>query len=365
MQFIPAVKGKNSWPLGSREFRGSWLGPLAGGLNFFDLPYLPTFCYNGATLIRIFLTNWLGMWTLIVPLFWVAQAAGEPPAHPATAGPIIAESAVPVSPGQLVIQPFAALEFVAGNFTANWQRGSAGGNFRSLQIPVKVTYGLIQNLEIYGLMAFIHNWADQVNDPNAPGRHAAGFSGVSDLALVMKYQLLEETDQRPALSALFAVDFPTGHHYRLNPARLGVDVQGAGVYAFTGGANLFKWLGPVGLYANLWYSIATGEPGTSTPVIATPLMMPVHGRDLITWNLAAEWPLSGPWVALLEWYSTWEVGPLFHRSHEPTSILMGLMPGIEYLINPRWACELGVALDLAGRNSLHGYAPIFTVIMTY
>jgi hypothetical protein len=59
------------------------------------------------------------------------------------------------------------------------------------------------------------------------------------------------------------------------------------------------------------------------------------------------------------------VGPLFHRSHEPCGILMGLMPGIEYVVNPRWAFELGVALDLAGKNSLYGYTPIFTVTMTY
>jgi hypothetical protein len=323
------------------------------------------FCYNGATLIRILLTILLGIWTAVLPVFGVARAADEGPAPPATAGPIIGESAVPVSPGQWVIQPFVALNFVAGNFTANWQRESAGGNFRSLQIPVRVTYGLSANLEIYGLMAFIHNWADQVNDPNLPGHHAAGFSGVGDLSLTLKYRVLAETTWRPTIAAIFTVDFPTGHHYRVNPARLGVDVQGAGVYAFTGGANLSKWLGSVYLYANLWYSIATGEPGNLTPVISTPLMVPVHGRDQITWNLAAEWPLSGPWVALLEWYSSWTVGPLFHRSHEPPGNLMGLMPGIEYVVNPRWAFELGVALDLAGKNSLYGYTPIFTVTMTY
>jgi hypothetical protein len=44
---------------------------------------------------------------------------------------------------------------------------------------------------------------------------------------------------------------------------------------------------------------------------------------------------------------------------------MGLLPGIEYVFDSRWSCELGVALDLAGKNSLYGYTPIFTVIMTY
>ena len=223
----------------------------------------------------------------------------------------------------------------------------------------------MQNLEIYTQMPFIHNGADQVRQAGAPGDHAAEFSGVGDLGLTLKYQLLAETVWRPTVSAIFAVDFPTGHHVQINPARLGTDVQGAGVYAFTAGANLSKWLGPVYLYSNLWYSIANREPGPSTNLIANPLMVPVHGRDLITWNLAAEYPLTGPWVVLLEGYSSWEVGPLLRQSHEPPSILMGLLPGIEYIFNSRWSCELGVALDLAGRNSLFGYTPIFTVIMTY
>jgi hypothetical protein len=94
-------------------------------------------------------------------------------------------------------------------------------------------------------------------------------------------------------------------------------------------------------------------------------MASVLARDLITWNMAAEWPLTGGGVALLEFYSSWEVGPLFRRPRQPPGILMGLLPGIEYVFNPRWSCELGVAVDLGGKNSLYGYTPIFTVIMTY
>jgi hypothetical protein len=316
-------------------------------------------------LIRTLITILLGLGLAVVPGFRVATAADAPPEHPATAGPIIADSAVPTSPGHLVIQPFWSLGFVAGNFSPSWRRVSAGGNFRSFQMPIKITYGLLRNLEIYAQMAFIHNWADQVQDSGAPGQHAAGFSGVGDLALVLKYQLLAETTWRPTVSTFFNVDFPTGHHFHTNPSRLGIDVQGAGAYAFTAGFNMSKWLGPVYLYSNLWYGISTREPGASPHLIANPLMVPVHGRDLITCNLAAEWPLTGPWVALLEWYSTWEVGPLFRQSHEPLSVLMGVLPGIEYLFNSRWSCELGVAIDLAGKNSFYGYTPIFSVILTY
>jgi hypothetical protein len=320
---------------------------------------------EAATLIRILLTMLLGLWTAVGPGFRVAAAAGAPPEHPTTANPIITDSAVPAAPGQLSLQPYWSLTFVAGHLTSGWRRGRAGGNFRSFQMPVKITCGLFRNMEIYAQIPFIHNWADHVQDAGAPENRAAGFSGVGDLAVTLKYQLLEETARRPTVSAIFTTDFPTGHHFRTNPARLGMDVLGAGAYAWTFGANLSKWLGPVYLYSNLWYSISSREPGVSPHLVANPLMVPVLGRDLVTWNLAAELPLTAPWVALLEFYSAWEVGPLCRRPHEPPSVLMGLLPGIEYVFNSRWSCELGVAVDLAGKNSLFGYTPIFTVIMTY
>jgi hypothetical protein len=313
------------------------------------------------TLLAIF----LGIWIVVAPLFRVAAAGEAPPVHPATAGPIITDSAVPASPGQLTIQPYWSLSFVAGAFSPNWRRVSVWGDFRSLQIPLKVTYGLIPNLEIYAQMAFINNWGSHVDDPKEPGVRAASFSGVGDLAVTLKYQLLKESDRCPTVSAIFTTDFPTGHHYPTNPARLGTDVQGAGTYGFTTGANLSKWVGPVYLSANLWYSVALRDPHPTSHLLANPLMAPVHGRDLIIGNLAAEYPVAGPWVALLEYYGSWEVGPLFRGSHEPPSILMGVMPGIEYIVNSRWACELGVAVDLAGRNSLHGYTPMVTVILTF
>jgi hypothetical protein len=315
--------------------------------------------------MRILLTMFLGLWMAVGPGFRVAAAADAPLEHPATAGPIIVDSAIPVAPGQLSLQPFWSLTFVAGNLTADGRRVGVGGNYRSLQIPVKVTYGLMRNMEIYAQMPFIHNWADGVHGSEAPGNRAAGFSGVGDLAVTLKYQVLEETALCPTAAVILTTDFPTGHHFRTNPARLGTDFLGAGAFSWTAGANLSKWLGPVYLSSNVWYSIATREIKAPTNLGANPLMAPVLGRDLVTWNMAAEWPLTGGWVALLEFYSSWGVSPLFRRPQGRPSILTGLLPGIEYVFNPRWSCELGVAVDLAGKNSLYGYTPIFTVIMTY
>jgi hypothetical protein len=197
------------------------------------------------------------------------------------------------------------------------------------------------------------------------GERAADFGGLGDISLSLKYRLLEETPWRPTVSALFQVDFPSGHRYGLNPGRLGTDALGADAFAFTLGGNLSKWLGPVCLYGNLWYSLAASHPAPLARRLSGPLLVPVHARDLITGNLAAELVLRPRWVALLEFYSTWEVGPVFGRSHEPLSAIMGVVPGLEFIFSPRWSCALGVALDLAGKNSPYAYTPIFSVICSF
>jgi hypothetical protein len=302
-----------------------------------------------------------GLVTAALVLLGAPAAAVDLSDPPATTGPILADSAVPTPTGQLVVQPYLTLGVVRGSFTPGWGGRSAQGNFASLESPFKITYGLPRNSEVFVQASFIQNWAGGVTDATLPGRRAASYCGAGDTLLVLKHQLLAETAQAPTVTAYFGVNLPTGHHFYLNPARLGMDSLGTGTLAFTPGVNLSKWLGPVYLYANLWYSFTSRNPGVAPHQLAGPLLLPVHGRDLVTWNLAAEWPLAGGWVALLEFYSTWDVGPLFRTSSEPRSALLGLSPGLEYVFSPGWGCALGVAVDLAGRNSFYAITPIATV----
>lgn len=300
---------------------------------------------------------------------WSAKggwAADTPPAaRPLTAGPIITDTAVPQATGALTLQPFWSLGLVGGNFSANWRRVSARGNFVSLEMPVQFTYGLSPRTEVFLVASLLQNWASQVEVAGPGGSRAASFTGLGDIYCEGKYQLLEETAWRPAVSAIFGVNIPSGHHFRLNPGRLGTDALGSGTLAFTPGINSAKWLGPVCLYANLWYSFSNRDPGEVANQQTGPLLQSVHGRDQVTGNLAAEWVLTDRWVALLEFYSTWDVGPLFRRSRGPLGALLGVLPGIEYIFNPRWAAALGVALDLAGKNSAYAYTPIFTVQVNF
>jgi hypothetical protein len=333
----------------------------------------PIFCYNGGITPR---PSWrplpprvqiLVVWLLLTGLAALngAGAATFPVEPRTTTGPIITDTAIPQTTGTLTLQPYLSLSLVRGNFSANWRRVSARGNFVSLEMPVKLTYGAAPNTEVFLLAPLIQNWAGQVEPPEPGGSRSASFTGLGDIFFEAKYQLLKETAWRPTVTAVFSVNFPTGHHSRLNPGRLGTDALGSGTFAFTPGLNLAKWVGPVCLYANLWYSFPSRDPGVVANQQTGPLLVSVHGRDLVTGNLAAEWVLTRRWVALLELYSTWDVGPWFRHSREPLSTLLGVLPGIEYIFSPKWSAALGVAVDLAGKNTFYEVTPIFTTIYTY
>jgi hypothetical protein len=295
---------------------------------------------------------------LLAPI--VAGAAEPFPIPPATPGPIITDSASPIAQGSWSLQPYWKLGFTGGQFTGNWRRVSAGGDFVSLNNPWQIFYGLAPNTEINIIVPYIQNWGANVQDPSlGPGSHAATFGGLGDILLTGKYQLLEENWYRPVVSATAKINFPTGHHLNFNPARLGLDQLGAGASAVTLGFDLAKYLPALNLklYGNFFYTLSTTDTLDRTRV---------HNRDQVTVNLAAEYPLSRRWVALVEVYQSWDAGTLLGpRSQQPPVALLGFLPGIEYLLSPKWNFELGVAIDLAGKNTAFKYTPILTVIYNF
>jgi len=161
---------------------------------------------------------------------------GVAPICPCTFGPLLVETAAPLEKGAFSIQPLFALSFTGGTFSPNWQPRSAGGDFLSLSIPVKFTYGLTSNLEVFVIVPYTHNWASHVDEPGPKGERNADFGGLGDIILSLKYRFVKETDTRPTVTAFCAVEFPSGHHSPLNPARLGTDEIGSGHYRFTGGS---------------------------------------------------------------------------------------------------------------------------------
>lgn len=100
---------------------------------------------------------------------------------PATFGPIITDTAIPIEKGKFALQPTWGLSFTTHNFTPSWRRVSAGGDFQSFGMSLKLTYGLWNDLEAYTVIPYIHNWAGQVNESGPNGERATAFGGLGKL----------------------------------------------------------------------------------------------------------------------------------------------------------------------------------------
>ncbi|MDO9070953.1 MAG: transporter, partial [Deltaproteobacteria bacterium] len=242
---------------------------------------------------------------------------------PTTFGPIVTDTAIPIEPGKFALQPTFGLSFTTHNFSPSWRRISAEGDFKSFGMSLKFTYGLWNNLEVFVVVPLVHNWANSVKEPGPRGERAADFGGLGDINLTFKYRLVEETEVAPTVSAIFSPTFPSGHFRRLNPGRLGTDAIGGGTYAFTTGFNVSKYLKPFILYGNLWYTMQTDHTTVGVDADDNPIRNQNHPRDYVTVNLAAEYPLTKKWVALVELTSTWDAGRLIgHQSNmAPTALL--------------------------------------------
>jgi hypothetical protein len=298
---------------------------------------------------------------------------------PATFGPIITDTAVPIDKGKFAIQPTFGLGFVTNSLTQSWRRASAGGDFKTFGMDWKFTYGLFNNLEVFIVVPFVQNWAGSVKEPGPNGERYASFGGLSDVNLTFKYRLVEETEVRPTVTALFSTDFPTGHFRHLNPGRLGTDQLGGGAFAFTTGLNLSKYVKPFIFYGNLWYTMQTAyssredragllrdETGAlvSGDPVATQLRN--YPRDFVTINLAAEYPITKKWIALLELTSFWDAGRLFgHKSNLPPGALVSVMPGIEYMATEKFSLALGVNFDLFGKNTGAAITPLLSMVYAF
>jgi hypothetical protein len=304
---------------------------------------------------------------------------------PATFGPIITDTAIPINKGKFAVQPTFGLGFATSNFTPNWRRVSAGGNFKSFGMDWKFTYGLWNNLEVFVVVPYTHNWANSVNERGPNGESAANFGGIGDVNLTFKYRLVEETETRPTVTALFATDFPTGHFRHFNPGRLETDEIGGGAFAFTTGLNLSKYIKPFIVYGNLWYTmqtaftgredrsplvhvldqngVETGELGPGDPTATNVRNYP---RDFVTVNLAAEYPITAKWVALMELTSTWDAGRLFgHPANVAPAALLSVLPGIEYMATEKFSLAAGVQIDLVGKNASANITPLLSMVYAF
>jgi len=283
---------------------------------------------------------------------------------PTTCGPLISDTCLPIESHHASMQVLWGLSFYPGNFSPNWRHVSAQGNFYTFTMPVKFTYGPTKDLETYIIVPFIHNWVSNVG-PNLVGpngERSAAYSGVGDITAVAKYLVLPEGNIRPAVTVVGGVGFPSGHAQNLNPRFLGVDAIGTGSFNFITGVNLFKWVKPFMLYSNIWLN----SPINIFKLRAGDEPQAVRSREFVTFNLAAEYPLTKQWVLLLEMYSTWTWSNIdTPQGFQSPSTVLGFMPGIEYFFNDKWAVSTGCAFDTIGKAGSQKITPMFTVYYNF
>jgi hypothetical protein len=277
---------------------------------------------------------------------------------PTTCGPLISDTCIPIEEHHASLQFLASYFCFAGNFTPNWRKVSAGGNFHTLFMPVKFTYGPVKNLETYVIVPYVHNFANSVNVPGPNGETSANYGGIGDISWFGKYLLLEEGDIRPAVTGVLGAGFPTGHAHNLNPGRLGQDAIGSGAFTFTTGVNLYKWVKPFLVYSNIWLNSPVNLFHASDEN--------VRSREFVTFNLAVEYPFNPKWIALVEMYSSWTWNNIYTPlGFQTPTTLLGVLTGLEYFMTEKWAFSAGASIDLVGKFGGCKYTPIATVYYNF
>lgn len=291
---------------------------------------------------------------------------------PRTTGPIITDVAITQPYKTCSLQIYPTLYFVGGVFSPNWQRRPVGadqetrkqqvanaGDYRSFQVPVELYYGLAPRMDVEVSVPFVQNWAFGVG----PANQAANFGSLGDSTVALRYMFLDGKATAPTVSGYFAVLFPTGHANNLEPKLLGIDQTGNGAFAFTWGLDFFTYLprAPLLFYANVWYTnFVDGRVNGAR----------VYYPDQVTVNLAFEVPLrkspDNRWALLVELLSTWDAGRLIgHKANQPSTVLVTVLPALEFIPTSRFSVALGVQVDLFGKNTAYTYSPTLSLLFNF
>jgi hypothetical protein len=272
---------------------------------------------------------------------------------PSTTGPVVTDSAITQAYNTWSAQITPTLAFTGGVFSPDWQRRGVGsnlptrqqqisvaGNYKSLQVPVQLYYGLTSRLDASVTVPFMQNWASAVG----PASQAANFGSLGDCTLTLRYMVVDGSFTATKVTGYFSVLVPAGHARQLESKLLDIDQTGIGAFAFTWGLDIFKYLPqvPILLYGNLWYTnYADGKVNGAK----------VYYSDQVTANFALEIPFQNSpkncWAFLLEFLSTWDagrmIGPQGNQASSATISVAG--PGVFaclLALHSRWRAGVSI-----------------------
>jgi hypothetical protein len=303
-----------------------------------------------------------------------SMAAPPPPSEavqiPRTSGPIVTDMAITQPVNTWFAQITPTLNLVGGVFNSSWKRRKTGGNqptqqqqlaargyYKSLQITNELYYGLTPRADVSILIPVVQNWASDVG----PARQAANFSSLGDSSITCRYMFLNGSPTATTVTGYYNVQFPTGHACPLEPKLLKIDQTGLGAYTFTWGLDIFKYISPVLLYANVFYTNFTDATVNQTRM---------YYPDQITGNLAIEVPFKNSpdnkFAFLLEILSTWSAGKMIgHPVNQPSMAIVSALPALEYLPCKWLSLAAGVQVPICGKNTQYSYSPTMALFINF
>ena len=246
---------------------------------------------------------------------------------------------------------------MGANQPTRQQQLAARGNYKNLQVGNELFYGLTSRAEISINVPIMQKWASQVG----PANRAANFGSLGDSSITFRYMFLNGSPTAATFTGYYSVQFPTGHASPLEPKLLGIDQTGSGAYAFTWGLDIFKYIPPVLLYGNLFYTNFTDATVNQTRK---------YYPDQITANFAMEIPFknsaSNKWAFLLEVLSTWNAGRMIgHPVNQPSLGIISALPALEYIPCKWFQLSAGVQVSLFGKNTQYSYSPTLALFFNF
>ena len=117
------------------------------------------------------------------------------------------------------------------------------------------------------------------------------------------------------------------------------------------------------VYSNIWLNTPVNLYKLTAGSANDPPSAP---GEFVTFNLAAEYPITKRGWPLLEMYSTWTwTNIATPQGFQSPTTLLGILPGIEFFITEKWACSAGAAFDLVGKAGSRKYTPMFTMYYNF
>lgn len=128
------------------------------------------------------------------------------------------------------------------------QRSFRINRSRSVSLPINLSYGLTNKLEINTSLPLMYNENEIISAANVT---KSSKSGIGDLSLGISYKLKSESASSPSITTSFSVTTPTGE--TVDPSDLDNLSTGSGFWGVSTDLNLSKTIDPAIIFFNMGY----------------------------------------------------------------------------------------------------------------